>query len=256
MKKNQQKNIPKNKPTGIEISKKEIDDIVKETSGLINPKPIENQRNKNAVSYDPEFFKNFEITIENKTYYFSPWNEVQKVFLTERLNSLKNLILKYAERPKDSNKKSPRFPYKEFKSEISSVLRMFFNYSNLKIDFDLENKLDKLCEKEPENGRKKKTELEGKITSEKLLKDEKMLTILNRVINNWSKPRSREDLKASLLEEKEEELKRATEKIIQKTRSKFFPYLEYNMSINNKKIIIKQIENFVRTIENSINQVV
>lgn len=251
------KDQPKKEDSGLTPEQqRELDNIVLETRGAINKEPINKPRNKNVVSYDPEFFNNFEITIEDEKYYFLPWDEKQNEFLKERLNSLKNLILKYSEKPKEESKKSPRFPYKEFKEEILSLLKMFFYYPNLKLEFDLENKLKELERKEPKDVEEKKRNLRSKITSEKLLKDEKTLASIESLIEKWSKPRSKNDLKEVLLKQKEEISIKVSKKIVKNVLNRFFPQLQYNTEQNNKKVIIKQIENFVRTIENSINQIV
>jgi hypothetical protein len=246
----------KDMPKLTRIQQKELDEIVLEIGGTINKSPIKKQHNINVVSYDPDFFKNFEIIIEGKKYYFLPWDEKQKNFLNGCLNNFKNLILKYSEKPKDGSKKFPKFPYKEFKEKVISVLENFFHYSNLKLEFDLDNKLEELYNEEPKNSNVKKENLRKKITSKNLLKDEKTLASIERLIEKWSKPRSREDLKDILLKQKEEESKKISKQIVKNVLNKFFPQLEYNIKENNKKVIIKQIENFVRTIENSINQVV
>ncbi|MDD3156216.1 MAG: hypothetical protein PHP14_02195 [Candidatus Pacebacteria bacterium] len=67
------KDQPKKEDSGLTPEQqRELDNIVFETWGAINKEPINKQRNKNVVSYDPEFFNNFEITIEDEKYYFLP----------------------------------------------------------------------------------------------------------------------------------------------------------------------------------------
>jgi len=211
--------------------------------------------------FSDDFFKDFKISLKNQTYFFKPWNEEQKKLLSHRITSLKESILKYStDRTDQKIKKNLRFPYDIFRDNVIAIIKIFFNTSNLSINFNKNTRLNELIQREPINSYDQEVKKNAFMEHIKDIKPDAaskdFLKNYESFANVLSRPRSKEKLE-ELVELEEKEIRQEIcAKIAKFVFDKFFPNMKENIKNNKKGIIIKQIQKFIIAIDNSFNQII
>ena len=235
-----------------------FEEISNWASGKGNPTK-KSTRRRNTPPSDPDFFKDFKLNINEEIFEFEPWNSEQKEIIRLEIEKLNNSIIAYA-KAIGTNK---RFPLKDFANNINFIIRLFFPVSNLKIDYNPEERFNELKSLEPDTTEKQEEKKEklsrGINISKEMREDSKYMAMIDRFITTFSKPRPDENL-VEIIKHEEWEIRKGKEKeITEKVFNYFFPNYKYNKGnidvsrSPNKNIIIKQIQNFVTTMNKSFN---
>lgn len=223
----------------------------------------ENWDKPQSPKFDADFFKNFLITIngahgELKHYYFKPWDEVQKKVIAASLNSLKAIVIGYKNQREAKINKHVLFPHQELKSQARSVLKKFFQPDNLILNEKFDDRLQRYkdIEKHRQSSvdvRKKKFE---NIMANIPKNNTKFWDAYNQLFETFNQPKDEAKIKKHVAHEEATERYEFCQQIIEKTFDHFFPTIVEPTDAKHHKIIADQIQVFIETIENTLNNII
>lgn len=216
-----------------------------------------------SPSFDDNFFKNFMIAINTsrgaqKLYYFKPWDEDQKRSIVFTINRLKEIVIDYKDKREAKTNKHVLFPSKELKIQALSVLKTFFQSNNLILDEKFDDRLQRykdIEQKRQSNVDDRKKKLEN-IMANIPKNNTNFWDAYNHLFETFNQPKDEAKLKKRAEKDEASDRSEICQQIIKKTFNYFFPVVVKPTDKNHHKITADQIQVFVETIENTLNNII
>lgn len=216
-----------------------------------------------SPNFDANFFKNFVVTINGvngqpEHYYFKPWNESQKRSIVSAVNNLKEMIIDYQNQRKAKISQHILFPHKELKAQARSVLKHFFQPSNLILDEKFDDRLQRYqnIEQQHQSNIENRKKNYGDIMANIPKNNTTFWTTYEHLFETFNQPNDEAKLKKRAENDEISEQYEICHQIINKIFDYFFPTVAKSTDKNHHKIIANQIQVFIKTIENTLNNII